>query len=133
MIKIVKRNILTLITAAVILYLSFAKAETFNKVDVLGLRHLDKAVHICMYFGLMIALLYENKSAVKFTRSIFILAIIPFTYGTLIEFLQSWLSVTRKGDFFDVIFNLIGIFLALIAWKLYQIFTKKKNQGHVIE
>ncbi|HEY5124989.1 MAG TPA: VanZ family protein [Ignavibacteria bacterium] len=123
----VKKNILSLITALVILYLSFARADTFNKVNILNFRNLDKVVHMCMYFGLMIALLYENRSAVKSTRSIFLLAIIPFTYGTLIEFFQSWLTVTRKGDFFDAVFNLIGIFLALIAWKLFQKFSKKEN------
>lgn len=126
MIKMFKKNILSLITALVILYLSFARAETFDKVNVLGLRHLDKAVHICMYFGLMIVLLYENKSVLKGTGSIFILALIPFTYGTLIEFLQSWLTVSRKGDFFDAVFNFIGIFLALIGWKLFQHFSKKE-------
>jgi VanZ family protein len=127
MIKMVKKNILSLLTAAVILYLSFARAETFNKVDVLGLRHLDKAVHMCMYFVLMMVLQYENRSVIKSTRSIFFLAIIPFTYGTLIEFLQSWLTVTRKGDFFDAIFNLGGIILALVTWRLFQNFSKKET------
>lgn len=123
----VKKNILSLTTALVILYLSFVRAETFNKVNVLDLKHLDKAVHMFMYFGLMIVLLYENRSALKSTSSIFILAIIPLTYGTLIEFLQSWLTITRKGDFFDAFFNLIGIFLAMVAWKLFQNFSKKEN------
>lgn len=123
----VKKNILSLITALVILYLSFVRAETFNKVNVLDLKYLDKAVHMFMYFGLMMVLLYENRSALKSTSSIFILAIIPLTYGTLIEFLQSWLTITRKGDFFDDFFNLIGIFLAMVAWKLFQNFSKKEN------
>jgi VanZ family protein len=127
MIKMVKKNILSLITALFILYLSFAGAETFNKVNVLDFKHLDKVVHICMYFGLMIVLQYENRSAVKSTGSIFILAIIPFTFGTLIEFLQSWLTVTRKADFFDAIFNLIGIFLAMVAWRLFHNFSEKEN------
>lgn len=127
MIKMVKKNILSLITALVILYLSFVRAETFNKVNVLDLKYLDKAVHMFMYFGLMMVLLYENRSALKSTSSIFILAIIPLTYGTLIEFLQSWLTITRKGDFFDDFFNLIGIFLAMVAWKLFQNFSKKEN------
>ena len=127
MIKLVKRNILSLTTALVILYLSFAKAETFSEVNVLDFKNLDKVVHMCMYFGLTIVLLYENRLAVKSTRSTFILAIIPFTYGTLIEFLQSWLTVTRKGDFFDAIFNFIGIILALVVWKLLQNFSKKKD------
>jgi len=123
----VKKNILSIIIAFIILYLSLAKAETFSKVNILDFPHLDKVVHICMYFALMIFLLYENRSELKNTRSLFVLSIIPLTYGIVIEFLQSWLTVTRKGDFFDAIFNLIGIILAVMAWRVFQNFSKKEN------
>jgi VanZ family protein len=127
MIKMVKKNILSIITALIILYLSLARAETFNKVNVLGLKHIDKVVHTSMYFGLMIVLLYENRSALKNIRNFFVLAIIPLVYGILMEFLQSWLTVSRKGDFFDAIFNLIGISLALMVWWWFQNVRKKEN------
>jgi VanZ family protein len=124
MIKMVKKNIYSLTIALAILYLSFARAETFSKVNVWDFKHLDKVVHMCMYFGLMIVLLYENRSELKYNRSLFLLAIIPFSYGSLIELLQSWLTATRKGDLFDAIFNLIGIFLALFIWSLLKRFSK---------
>jgi VanZ family protein len=127
MIKILKKNILSIITALAILYLSFAPSDTFNEVNVFNLPYIDKAVHFCMYFGLTIVLLYENRSTVKNDRGLFLLSIIPFVYGTSIEFLQSWFTVTRKGDFFDAVFNLAGILFALMAWRLFLRFSKRKE------
>jgi hypothetical protein len=122
----IKKNIFSIITALIILFLSFAKAETFSMFDNLGVRQLDKLVHACMYFAFMLVLLYENRLAVKNTGSLFILAIIPFIFGTLIEFCQSWFTLTRKGDFFDAFSNLIGIFFAIATWLLFQKFSRKK-------
>ena len=127
MIKMLKKNILSIITALVILYLSFAPADTFSKVTVFDLPFIDKAVHFSMYFGLTIVLLYENRSTVKNTGSLFLLSIIPFVYGTSIEFLQSWLTLTRKGDFLDAVFNLAGILFAMMVWRLFRRFSKRKE------
>jgi len=126
MIKMVKKNILSIITALVILYLSLAPSDTFDKVSVFNFPNVDKVVHLCMYFGLTIVLLYENKSTVKSNRSLFFLAIIPFAYGVLIEFLQSWLTLTRHGEFFDAVFDLFGVLIALFIWRLFRGFIKKK-------
>jgi len=126
MIKMVKKNILSIITALVILYLSLAPSDTFDKVSVFNFPNVDKVVHLCMYFGLTIVLLYENRSTVKSNRSLFFLAIIPFAYGVLIEFLQSWLTLTRHGEFFDAVFDLFGVLIALFIWRLFRGFIKKK-------
>ena len=127
MIKLIKKNILSLITALVILYLSLAPSDTFNKVNVLDIPFIDKIVHLCMYFGLTIVLLFENRSVAKKTKNLFLLSIIPFVYGILIEFLQSWLTTTRQGEFFDALFDLIGILLAIIFWKFFLYLRRKKN------
>jgi VanZ family protein len=124
----IKRNIFSIIIALVILFLSFARSETFSGVNVLGIPHIDKLVHLSMYFGLMMVLLFENRSEIKSTRSLFVFAIIPLIFGTLIEFFQSWLTETRSGDIFDGIFNLCGILLAVGAWWVLRKFVKKENQ-----
>jgi VanZ family protein len=125
MIKHLKKNTLSIITTLAILYLSLAKASTFSKVSVFGFPHLDKVVHICMYFGLMTVLLFENRSSLKSNRSIILLSIIPLAYGILMELLQSWLTTTRKGDVIDAVFDLVGILLAMIAWKLFHILRRR--------
>jgi VanZ family protein len=126
MILMIKKNILSFLTALVIIFLSFTKAETFSKVNVFKFPYLDKFVHFCMYFLFMIILIHENRHDVKNTRNYFALAIIPLIFGILIEFLQSWLTVSRKGDFFDAFFNFIGIFLAVVVCLLFQNICKRK-------
>jgi VanZ family protein len=126
MIKMVRKNILSIITALVILYLSLAPSDTFDKVSVFNFPDIDKVVHLLMYFGLTIVLIYENRPTVKSLRGLFLLAIIPFVYGILIEFLQSWFTLTRHGEFLDAVFDLIGIIIALAVWRLFQFFNIKK-------
>jgi VanZ family protein len=125
MIKLLKKNRLSIIIALIILYLSLANVNTFSKVNDFAFPNLDKIIHMCIYFGFMIVILYENRLALKNNRSVLILSIIPFAYGIIMEFLQSWLTTTRTGDIIDGIFDLIGILLALIAWKLIRNFSKK--------
>jgi len=127
MIKMVKKNIFSLIIAIVILFLSFARAETFSEVNVFGLQHLDKLVHFVMYFTLTIVLLFENRLIIKNAKSLLVLSVIPFIFGSIIEILQTWLTVSRRGDFFDALINLIGIIGAATTWWLYQNFSKKEN------
>jgi VanZ family protein len=124
MIKLFKKNILSIISALIILYLSLANADSFAKVNDFIIPHIDKVVHMCMYFGLMIVILFENRLSLKNNRRILFLSIIPLVYGIFLEFLQSWLTTTRKGDIIDGLFDLIGIFFALIAWKLFQKISK---------
>jgi VanZ family protein len=109
----------------VILYLSLASSATFNKVNEFKIPNLDKVVHICMYFGLMIVLLYENRLTLIKSRSIIFLSIIPLFYGILMEFFQSWFTYTRTGDAIDALFDLVGIILAIVAWTLFHNLRRK--------
>jgi VanZ family protein len=118
MLNALKKNILSVVTALVILYLSLASADTFSKVSHFGFPHFDKVVHICMYFGLMIVILFENRFSLKNNRGMIFLSIIPLSYGILMELLQSWLTTTRTGDIMDALFDLAGILVAVIVWKL---------------
>jgi VanZ family protein len=123
----VKNNILPLIIAVIILLLSLSGAESFGRMNILGLRHADKVVHSLMYFVLTFVLLHQNRSIIDNSTKLLLLAIIPLLFGTLVEFLQSWLTTTRKGDVFDVLFNILGIVLAIIVWRLLGNRVKKKR------
>ncbi len=124
MVKLLKTNILSIITALVILYLSLTNASTFDKVGDFGIKHIDKVVHICMYFGLMIMLLFENRLTLKNNRSMILIGIFPLAYGILMELLQTWFTTTRTGDIVDALFDLVGILTAFFAWKLWHILRK---------
>ena len=127
MIKLIKKNILSIITALIIMYLSLASSDTFDEVDVFDFPHIDKIIHFGMYFGLMMCLLFENRSTNKGIKSQLLLAIIPFSYGILLVFVQSWFTATRSGDLFDALFDLIGIVISLSAWRIYVKLRKEQN------
>ena len=113
-----KKNILSSITALVILFLSFTGAKTFEKLPIPNIPHLDKLVHFGMYFIFMLALIFENRTFLTSVKKYFILSTIPVIYGIIIEFLQTLLTRTRTGDVFDACFNIIGVIMAILFWML---------------
>jgi glycopeptide antibiotics resistance protein len=74
----------------------------------------------------MLALIYENRAYLTSLKKYFILSIIPVFFGTAIEFLQSLLTRTRTGDFFDACFNAIGVMMAIIIWFLFKKLRKSE-------
>jgi len=114
----VRKNIISMIIALIIMILSFASSSTFSRLDLPAIPHLDKLVHLAMYFTLTLALLYENREQVRNNRSCFFLGAIPLVFGGLIEILQSMFTTTRTGDFFDFLANATGILLSILIWIL---------------
>lgn len=112
----IKKNIFSIIVALIIMYLSLASSDTFKKVPTFNIPFLDKIVHFGMYFVLMSVILFENRKILKGIGQFFLIAIIPFIYGILMEILQATLTVTRSGSFFDVIFNSLGILISILLW-----------------
>jgi VanZ family protein len=123
----VKKNILPIIIAAGILLLSLSGSESLGRINFLGLKHADKIVHSAMYFVLTFVLLYQNRSVIDRPKSLFILAVIPLLFGAIVEFLQTWITTTRRGDVFDFLFNILGIVLAIIVWRLSESMFKAEK------
>ncbi len=122
MIKTYKFSILV---ALVILYLSLANAHTFDKVAVFNIPYIDKIVHFGMYFGLMFMIIIENRKSTRSVKDLFTLSLIPLSYGIIIEILQSVLTVTRSGSFFDVIADLTGILVSIMIFIIIKPLNKE--------
>jgi VanZ family protein len=122
----VRKNILSIIIALVIIFLSFTGPGTFSKLNIPKIPNLDKLVHMSMYFTFMFALIIDNRARLSTTKSYLMLALLPVLFGATIEILQSLLTKYRTGDFFDACYNLFGVLLALFAWKLF-IYLKEKR------
>jgi VanZ family protein len=124
MIKAIKTNILSIIVALIIMYLSLASSSTIDEVTFFTFPYEDKVVHFCMYFGLMITLLFEHrKTNTSFSGQI-LMAIIPFSYGITLELIQSYFTPDRSGEVLDGVANFSGVLVAVILWRLY-LKTKK--------
>lgn len=109
-----KNNILSILTAAVIMYLCMANSQTFDKMSVAKIPYIDKIVHFGMFFGLMSVLIFENRKLIKKTVSLFYLALIPLSYGIIIELMQSFLTSSRSGSIFDALADLAGISVSVL-------------------
>jgi VanZ family protein len=111
-----KKNIFSIIVALIIMYLSLTSSDSFEKVSFFNIPFLDKIIHFGMYFGLMLVIIFENRKTLKSIGHLFLIALIPLFYGILMEILQSTLTVSRSGSFYDVIFNSAGILVSLLFW-----------------
>jgi VanZ family protein len=112
----VKKNIFSIIVALIIMYLSLTSSDTFEKVSFFNIPFLDKIVHFAMYFVLMSVIIFENRKTLISILHLYLIALIPFFYGILMEILQSILTVSRSGSLYDVIFNSAGILISLLLW-----------------
>jgi VanZ family protein len=114
----VRKNIFSILVAIIIMYLSLTSAHTFDKVPEFNIPYFDKIVHFSMYFGLMLMITIENRKSIKSVKQLFLIGLIPLSYGILIEFLQSALTVSRNGNVFDAMADyagiLVWIFLCLL-------------------
>jgi VanZ family protein len=122
----IKKNIFSIFTALVILYLSLADSHTFDRVSsIIYFPNIDKVVHFGMYFSLMTLIVFENRKNIKGFRHLFIIGLFPFLYGILMEILQATLTVTRTGSVFDALANGAGILVSILLWLLIKPLRKE--------
>jgi len=68
----------------------------------------------------MSTIIYENRKSLTGPKILLIAGLIPFLFGLVLELLQSWLTISRKGSIFDLLFDLAGILLAVSIFSLLQ-------------
>lgn len=110
------KNKFSILTALIIMYLSMASSHTFDKVSIINIPSIDKLLHFGMYFGLMSVLILENRKALRGTYSLILIALIVLSYGIVIEFMQSALTVTRSGNVYDALADFAGIGVSILLW-----------------
>jgi VanZ family protein len=111
----IKKNVFSILTALIIMYLSMANSHTFDKVPI-NIPNFDKFVHFGMYFGFMSVLILENRKALKSTGNLFLISLIPFFYGIIIEIMQSALTTSRTGSVYDALADFAGILVSILLW-----------------
>jgi VanZ family protein len=61
-------------------------------------------------------IILENRKSVKTNFHLFLLALIPFSYGILMEVLQSTVTTSRSASLYDVMVNSAGIITSILLW-----------------
>ncbi|MBK7711209.1 MAG: VanZ family protein [Bacteroidales bacterium] len=122
----IRKNIFSILVALILLYLSLSNPERFAKVQLVSVPHLDKLVHFGMYFLLMSVIIIEHRKNLRNPVNLFLFALIPLSYGILMEILQTTLTRTRTGDLIDAIFDTGGIVVSILLWLLIKPLFKEK-------
>ena len=112
----IKKYKFTILVALIILYLSLANSQTFEKIPLVDIPDFDKVVHLGMYFVLMSVFIFENRKTIINTSRLFLTGLIPLFYGVLMEILQATITLTRSGSFFDALADVAGVLLSILLW-----------------
>ena len=121
----IKKNIFTIITTLVIIYLSLAGSLTFGNSGLLNIPYIDKIGHFGLYFILMAVIILEHRNSFRNTRQLLLIALIPILFGTLMEILQITLTSDRKGEILDATANFLVIIAALFLWLVFRPYYKE--------
>jgi VanZ family protein len=114
----IRKNLYSILVALLLLYLSLTNSEKFQKAPLSNIPFMDKIVHFSMYFVMMSVIILEHRKSLKNSRNLLLFALIPLSYGILMEILQSTLTVTRSGDFYDAVADAAGILASVFIWLL---------------
>ena len=118
--NMLKNNIYTITVSLIILYLSMATPQTFVRSGFFEIPHLDKFVHFGLYFVLMGTMILEHRRLLTDTRKLLLIALIPFFFGIIVEFMQSEFTQNRKGEVLDMIADAGGVSSALFLWLFFK-------------
>jgi|WetSurMetagenome_2_1015567.scaffolds.fasta_scaffold02763_4 VanZ family protein len=124
----IRNNKWSAFSALLILYLSLASADSLNKIPVIHFPGMDKVVHFCMYAFLTGVLILENRKRISGVASVFIIVLIPFFLGAILEILQSMITSTRTGSMADLLANTGGIIFSVLVFLLF----RKKKQDNMV-
>lgn len=122
----ISNNKFSILTAAIIILLSFTKASSFQEIYFIKIPYLDKIVHFGLYFLLMIVIILEHKNSFQNTRILILISLIPIIFGAIIELGQSGLTTSREADILDIIFNSAGVVCALLLWMIIRPYSVEK-------
>lgn len=83
------------------------KSETEGFFKFLKFENADKVVHFLLFFFFVLISFMS-----EYFRKSFLIWAVPIAAGILIEFIQEWMSMGRTFDWFDILSNSLGVFLA---------------------
>ena len=121
----IRKNIFSILVALLLLYLSLANPEKFAESELIRIPNIDKIIHFGMYFIMMSVIIIEHRKSIKNPVNLFLMALIPLSYGVLLEILQLTLTSTRTADFYDALFDAAGTMTSVLLWFLIKPALKK--------
>ena len=133
MITVLKKYWLSILFVTLLLVLCFINTAQLPAPPVINF---DKVVHSFLFLGLSGVIFFDNTNYLRVPISkirIFLSSLFfPIALGGLIEILQTGLTRTRSGDWFDFLFDGIGAFFGWgIALLINHYYLKKKESNRI--
>lgn len=119
--KILKRYPLSLIIITAIIYLSFFKPP---KTPLDTINNIDKLAHLVMYGGFCSVLWFEyflTHLRIRASKIFWGAIVGPIVFSGAIEILQESVTRYRGGDWYDFLFNSLGV----LGAALFSIYVTK--------
>lgn len=104
----------SLLVVSVIIYLSLFKSQGANLYEI---PNIDKLAHFCMYAGFCSVIWFEylrTHRIIVYKNILYGAFVAPIIFSGIMELFQSFLTKTRTGDWFDFLFNVLGVISAWI-------------------
>jgi VanZ family protein len=89
-----------------------------SDIPQINMPNLDKVIHVFFHFVFTVLwfLFFKKKlNSSNSFRSLAISFVFSFFFGIVIEMMQQFFTTTREGDILDIVANLFGAALAVIA------------------
>jgi len=114
---LLERSAYTLAIALTI-FIAITSLVSFKemKTIAIGISNFDKIVHFLSYFLLTLSWFFATQEIIKKAKHKVILLAGLISYGIIIEALQGGMTTHRQADFYDILANSIGVFLAAILF-----------------
>jgi len=94
---------------------SLLPKAAIEREKLIDIPNLDKIVHFTMYFGFVLLWNFAFQQKRKNVSPYYIFAV-SIAFGLIIETLQFWMNLGRNFELYDIIANIIGSILGLIAF-----------------
>ncbi|WP_348797645.1 VanZ family protein [Flavobacterium adhaerens] len=110
--------LVAIIWAGCITYFCLIKASA---IPVVSIPNIDKCIHAFFYFVLTFLwflFFYKQLKLDSIFKPLLFSFMVSFFFGILIEILQQTFTTTRQADALDVVANLVGAGLSVIATQL---------------
>lgn len=109
MLRFIRKYPLSILVILTIVFLSL-----FNppKVKIETISYIDKIAHVCMYGGLELIIWLEylrHHAGLEKVKIILLGIIAPIIFGGIMEIAQAKLTVTRSGDWLDLVADTLGV------------------------
>ena len=108
------------IAISITIFIAILSLIKTDNIPLESFSNSDKVYHAIAYFFLMLSWLYTFHKKEAFNKNVKYVILACFIYGIIIEVLQGVTTTYRTASYLDMLANGSGVFLAVLAFHLFE-------------